>query len=101
MLENIDLANPNDAATEHQIERILHSETLRASEALRRLLRYLADKTFSGEADQLKEYTVGIDGLGKPATYDPRQSLSSESRSDAFATSCPNTITAKAKVIRL
>ncbi len=73
MLENIDLANPNDAATEHQIERILHSETLRASEALRRLLRYLADKTLAGEADQLKEYTVGIDGLGKPATYDPRQ----------------------------
>src|SRR5689334_5541363 len=26
----------------------------------------------SGEADQLKEYSVGIDALGKPATYDPR-----------------------------
>jgi len=55
-----------------QIERILNSETLRNSEALRRLLRYLADMSLSGEADQLKEYTVGIDALGKPATYDPR-----------------------------
>jgi len=39
---------------------------------LRRLLRYLAEKTISGEADELKEYTVAIDGLGKPASYDPR-----------------------------
>ena len=71
--EDSDPANPNQAATEFQIERILQSETLRSSEALRRLFRYLADKTLDGQADQLKEYTVGIEGLGKPATYDPRQ----------------------------
>jgi hypothetical protein len=55
-----------------QVERILHSEELRGSEVLRRLLRFLAEKTASGEADDLKEYIVAIDGLGKPATYDPR-----------------------------
>jgi hypothetical protein len=27
----------------------------------------------SGEADQLKEYSVGIDALGKPDNYDPRR----------------------------
>src|SRR5271154_3607325 len=56
-----------------QVERILASDTFRASEVLRRLLRFLADKTFSGEAEHLKEYSVGLDALGKPATYDPRQ----------------------------
>src|SRR5580693_8562025 len=56
-----------------QVERILQSQTFRASSALPRLLRFLADKAFSGEADQLKEYTIGIDALGKPPTYDPRQ----------------------------
>ncbi len=56
-----------------QVERILHSDTLRTSGVLRRLLRYLADKAFSGEADQLKEYTIGVDAFGKPPTYDPRQ----------------------------
>lgn len=61
-----------DAARE-QIDRILASDTLRASEVLRRLLRFLAEKTFSGEAEHLKEYSVGLDALGKPATYDPRQ----------------------------
>ncbi len=55
-----------------QVERILHSEELRGSEVLRRLLRFLAEKTASGEADDLKEYIVAIDGLGKPPTYDPR-----------------------------
>jgi hypothetical protein len=58
---------------EMQVERVLRSETLRTSEALRRLLRFLADKVLSGEADQLKEYSVAIDGLGKPSTYDARQ----------------------------
>jgi len=56
-----------------QVDRLLASETLRASEALRRFLRFLADKTFSGEADNLKEYSIGLDALGKPPTFDPRQ----------------------------
>ncbi len=57
----------------NQVERILHSEVFRNAEGLRRLLRYLADKSLAGEAEQLKEYAVGIDAFGKPPTYDPRQ----------------------------
>ena len=53
-----------------EVERILHSDTFRNSEGLRRLLRFLAERTAAGEADQLKEYTIGVDGLGKPPTYD-------------------------------
>lgn len=55
-----------------QVDRILHSEELRGSEVLRRLLRFLADKSVAGNADELKEYIVAIDGLGKPPSYDPR-----------------------------
>src|SRR5579862_8592964 len=66
-------AAPGLEAAREQVDRILASDTLRASEVLRRMLRFLADKTFSGEADQLKEYSVGLDALGKPPTYDPRQ----------------------------
>jgi hypothetical protein len=40
---------------------------------LRHMLRFLANKTFAGEADQLKEYVIGIDALGKPPEYDPRR----------------------------
>jgi hypothetical protein len=56
-----------------QIERILQSETFHSSAVLRRLLRFLADKALSGEADQLNEYSIGVDALGKSPDYDPRQ----------------------------
>ncbi|HEY6273423.1 MAG TPA: hypothetical protein VIX19_15700, partial [Terriglobales bacterium] len=58
---------------EAQVERILRSDTFRNSESLRRLLRYLADKTATGEAYQLKEYAIGLDAFGKSPSYDPRQ----------------------------
>jgi hypothetical protein len=62
-----------DKALLSQVERILHSNEFRSSEVLRRLLRFLAEKSVAGEADQLKEYSVAIDGLGKNPAYDPRQ----------------------------
>jgi len=49
------------------------SKTLRLSEVQRRLLTYLVEKSLAGEADDLKEYTIGIDAFGKPPSYDPRQ----------------------------
>ena len=55
-----------------EVDRLLHSSTFRHSDALRRLLRFLAEKSLAGEADQLKEYSIALDGLGKPSTYDPR-----------------------------
>src|SRR5258708_30586681 len=49
---------------QQQIERIVHSEQFRSSEVLRRLLTFLSEKSIAGEADNLKEYVVAIDGLG-------------------------------------
>jgi hypothetical protein len=62
-----------ETATRVQVERILHSALFKNSDTLRRLFSYLADKTLAGEADQLKEYAIGLDAFGKPSTYDPRQ----------------------------
>ncbi len=56
-----------------QIRRILQSKAFRTSEVQRNLLAYLADKSIGGSADSLKEYTIGLDVFGKPASYDPRQ----------------------------
>ena len=56
-----------------QIQRILQSKAFRTSEVQRNLLSYLAEKSISGNADGLKEYTVGLDVFAKPASYDPRQ----------------------------
>jgi hypothetical protein len=82
-----------------EIERILHSDTFRNSDVLRRLLRFLADKTISGEADQLKEYAIGIDALGKPSTYDPRQDSVVRIQVGASGRSLPNTTEPRARTI--
>lgn len=58
-------------ALEH-VGRILRSRTLGSSDTHRRLLEYLARKSLSGEADQLKEYTIGVEAFGKPESYDPQ-----------------------------
>jgi hypothetical protein len=55
-----------------EVDRVLHSETLRTSEVSRRLLKFLAEKSASGEAEQLKEYTIAVDALDKPSSNDPR-----------------------------
>src|SRR5450755_4220026 len=60
-------------ATHAQIQRILQSKAFRTSEIHRNLLSYLAEKSISGTADGLKEYTVGLDVFAKPDSYDPRQ----------------------------
>jgi hypothetical protein len=65
------LSNAN-LVLQNQVERLLHSDELRGSEVLRRLLKFLAEKSICGAADDLNEYAVAIDGLGKPASYDPR-----------------------------
>ena len=60
-------------ANQAQIQRIVSSKAFKTSEVHRNLFSYLAEKSLSGEAQNLKEYTVGLDVFGKPASYDPRQ----------------------------
>jgi hypothetical protein len=60
-------------ASQSQIQRILQSKAFRTSEVHKNLLSYLAEKSLAGEADGLKEYTVGLDVFAKPSSYDPRQ----------------------------
>src|ERR1700689_4769212 len=56
-----------------QVEGILQSKIFRASQVRRNLFGYLAEKPLDGTADSLKEYTIGLDALGKPTSFDPRQ----------------------------
>lgn len=58
---------------ESSVDRVLQSGTFRNSPTSRRLLKYLADHAVAGDADQLKEYTIGLDAFSKTPDYDPRQ----------------------------
>ena len=53
------------------VSRILGSSGFRSSETLRKVLRYLAEASIEGRAD-LKEYTIGVDALGKSSDYNPQ-----------------------------
>ena len=41
---------------------------------LQRFLRFAVDKTLAGSADEVKEYTIGSEVLGRGASFDPTQS---------------------------
>src|SRR5690242_5358870 len=53
------------------LNRVLQSQEFRSSHRSQDFLRYVVERTLEGQADSLKERTIGIDVFGRPATYDP------------------------------
>jgi TolB-like protein len=64
--------NIHEAAAKVEVERVLASKGFANAGRLSRLLRYVVDKTLAGEADQLKEYAVGVEVFDRDDKYDPR-----------------------------
>ena len=64
-------AIPAEAITA-ELERILGSKGFANAGRLSRLLRYVVERTLAGEADQLKEYAVGVEVFDRDDKYDPR-----------------------------
>ncbi len=54
-----------------QAERILNQPPFVSSDILRRFLKYIINETLGGRADQIKEYTIAVYVLNKPATFRP------------------------------
>ena len=55
-----------------ELERILSSKGFATAGRLSRLLRYVVDRTIAGDADQLKEYSVGVEVFDRDSNYDTR-----------------------------
>ena len=55
-----------------QIDRIAHSHTLRKSESLCKLLRYLADHVLARPGVTVKEYQIATEVFGRPRNFDPQ-----------------------------
>jgi eukaryotic-like serine/threonine-protein kinase len=55
-----------------ELELILASVCFQGSKRLSQFLRFVVERTLGGEADQLKEYRIGVEVFGRPASYDPR-----------------------------
>ena len=55
------------------VESLLSSGIFRRAPTLERLLKYICQKHFEGKADELKEYTIAVEALGRPPEFDPDQ----------------------------
>src|SRR5215472_8410124 len=53
-----------------ELQAVLHSAVFARSPALSHLLSYLCEKTFAGETDQIKEYSVAVDVFDRQDSFD-------------------------------
>jgi hypothetical protein len=67
------LSDDATAAVRAELERIVHHPLFGHSKRYPGMLRYVVERTLEGRAEELKERTVGIEGLGRPVSYDPAQ----------------------------
>jgi TolB-like protein len=55
-----------------QLDRILASSGFASADRVSRFLRYVVERSLAGEADQLKEYVIGLEVFDRNEDYDPR-----------------------------
>jgi hypothetical protein len=58
--------------TRQQLERVLHSNTLRNSLTLQQLLQFLGTRAIEGNSEGLKEYTIGVEAFARKPDFDPK-----------------------------
>ena len=54
------------------LERVLRDAKFAAAPQMSAFLRFVVMQTLDGNADRIKAYTVAVDALGKPMTFDPQ-----------------------------
>ena len=70
-----DPSHPADVGVEPiraELEKILASKAFLRSERLSRFLRFTVEQVLQGQADSLKEYTLGVEVFDRRKAYDPR-----------------------------
>ena len=55
-----------------ELARILASDAFRAAPQLSAFLSFIVDRTIEGRAAELKGYTIAVEGLGRPADFNPQ-----------------------------
>jgi hypothetical protein len=64
-------ASPSSEATREELNRVLASHEFRTSKRSQEFLRYVVENTLSGQAEILKERTIGIEVFGRSTNYEP------------------------------
>jgi hypothetical protein len=56
-----------------ELESVVASGIFAKAPSLAQLLGYVCTKYFAGRTEQIKEYNVAVEALGRPASFDPRK----------------------------
>jgi TolB-like protein/Flp pilus assembly protein TadD len=59
-------------AVRQQLEKILAHQLFSRSDRMVRFLRFAVERALAGQADQLKEYLIGVEVFDRKPSYDPR-----------------------------
>jgi hypothetical protein len=54
------------------LERILRSNTFATAESIRQILRYIVERSISDRNQEVKEYSIATEALGRPQDFDPK-----------------------------
>src|SRR5512141_2008017 len=57
----------------HELEAILASGILNRAPNLAHLLQYVCARYFEGAGEQIKEYNIAVEALGRPADFDQKR----------------------------
>lgn len=63
---------PSNDDIHRYLQKVLQSRALSGSDQLKRLLQVVVERTSTGQADTVKEYTLGIEAFGRSDGYDPK-----------------------------
>ncbi len=66
------MENWNREQIEQALEKVLSDDKFAAAPQMSAFLRCVVTQTLDGNADRIKAYTVAVDALGKPPTFDPQ-----------------------------
>lgn len=62
----------SEAVLAAQLEKVLSSDYFRGSHTSRRLLEYIVTHSMDGNLSELKEFTIGVEALGRKPDFDPK-----------------------------
>jgi len=55
-----------------QAQKIAASKTFQSAPTLQQLFRFLASRALEAHTDEIKEYTIGVEALGRKQDFDPK-----------------------------
>jgi hypothetical protein len=74
------LVAPTRDQKREALDEALRSRTLARSEQLKSFLRYVCEAEMEGRAEQVTEYVIGVEVLGRPEGYSPSEDSSVRTR---------------------